>query len=539
MKLALVAALPAVAACNALPERAPTELNCNPYPDIEDSSIFAFDQPGEADWYDFTDNTPSGVAMFGVKDLSGQPQGERCGNSQAMVIDSYGYNDWGAGFTTWTLRNGGKDASGWDGISFWARTIDESDRSFNLILQDRFGSDAARITNPDTGKEVETCRAFTSEASCTLVNIANTVNLEPTADSVRQTPTLAGWSSSDGATLAPSQERVQAGLWSMVVTSSGAGPATLDLNAAAGGVGVSPIPGRSYDFSCWVTLDGADSANVRLTLTQDCGDGPKRSTISEVALVSAGTWRKLKGSYTVPEGCAMNTMLLSIEGSKLVHNTGTVRLFVDNVFLSRPCCSNDEDDDGNGRTDGADTDCVDKTETNCEDGIDNDGDGIDLDGDGVEDNNGGGTDCHDLDCCGRAPGCGCDTPACANELFCKPNMDVYRPRADGSYYLISIPRARKKGQTAATQSTEGQITLGGMVLDEYDCGHEFYTIVSTTREWQRYLVPFDDLLQVRSANWNPAGFDRSGLWSFVIRTGREAQMELWLDDVAFYRHVRE
>jgi hypothetical protein len=76
------------------------------------------------------------------------------------------------------------------------------------------------------------------------------------------------------------------------------------------------------------------------------------------------------------------------------------------------------------------------------------------------------------------------------------------------------------------------------VPDEYDCGHEFDTIVSTTREWQLYLVPFDELLQTRAPNWNPAGFDRDSLWGFVIRTPREAQMELWIDDVAFYRHVR-
>ncbi|MBN1606574.1 MAG: carbohydrate binding domain-containing protein [Polyangiaceae bacterium] len=525
-KLALLAALPAAAACNAMPERAPYELECNPYPDIEVSDIkFAFDELGESDWYNFTDNTPSGMATFGVKDLSEQPHGERCDNTRAFVIDSYGYNDWGAGFTTWTLRQNAPVATGWDGISFWARTIEASDRSFTLVLQDRFGSDAARITNPETGVSTETCRPLTSETSCTLTNMATGGSRADANGQTTDRPTLEGWSSSGGATLAATQERAQAGLWSMVATGSGVGPLTLDLDAAEGGVGASPINGQSYDFFCWVTLDGADSANVRLTLTQDCGDGARRSTISEVALVSAGRWRKLKASYTVPTDCAMNTMQLSVEGSKPVHSTGTIRLFVDNVFLSRPCCSNDTDDDGDGRTDAEDTDCVDKTETECDDGIDNDGDG--------------GVDCGDLDCCGHAAGCGCDTTACANELFCKPDMDVCRPNADGSVYFTSIPRARKKGHTAATQNTEGQIMLGGTVLDKYDCGHEFNTIISTTKEWQLYLVPFDDLRQVRSANWNPAGFDRSGLWSFVIRTPREAQMELWLDDVAFYRHLEQ
>jgi hypothetical protein len=534
MKLALVAALPVAAACNALPERVPTELDCNPYPDIEvsDAKVFAFDQLGEADWYDFTDNTPSGVAMFGVKDLSGQPHGERCGNRQALVIDSYGYNDWGAGFTTWTLRESAPVATGWEGISFWARTIDESDRSFTLVLQDRFGSDEARIDNPatDPPTPTRTCRPLTSEASCTLANIANNPSFE---DSDPRRPDFPGWSGPADATLAVSTETVQAGLQSLVVTGLGLGPVTLDLNAAAGGVGSSPINGQSYDFSCWVTLDGVDSANMRLTLTRDCGDGSQRSTISEVAQVSAGTWRKLKGSYTVPADCTMKTMLLSVEGSKPAHGSGTVRVLVDNVSLSRPCCSNGTDDDGNNRTDGEDTACVDKTETNCDDGIDNDGDG--------------GTDCEDLDCCGHAAGCPCPDPddpddpsaRCAQELFCEPNMDVYRPKADGGVYLQSIPKAHKEGFTASVQSMEGQVVLGGTILDEYDCGHEFNYVVSTTQEWQLYLVPFDDLRQVRSANWNPAGFDRSGLWAFVIRTPREAQMQLWLDDVAFYRHRRE
>jgi hypothetical protein len=515
MKLALFAALSAAAGCNALPERSPGELNCNPYPDIElrDDKIVAFDQLGEGDWYNFTDNTPSGMGMFGTRDLSGQPNGDRCGDTRALVIDSYGYNDWGAGFGTWKLRGDPKDGSGWDGIAFWARTIEESDRSFTLILQDRFGSEEG--TCPYPHGEVRTCRPLTFEASCTPASIANTTTLEPTADSAQQTPTLAGWSTSAGATLTASQERAQAGLWSMVVTGSGVGPATLDLNPARGGVGAAPINGQAYDFSCWVTLDGADSANVRLTLTQDCGDGPKKSTISEVALVSAGQWRKLKASYTMPSECAMNTMLLSVEGNKPVHSSGTIRLFVDNVSLSRPCCSNGIDDDGNGRADAADEECGAPVETHCDDGVDNDGDGV--------------ADCSDTDCCGKAD-CGWERVECV--------MHVCRPKADGSLEFKTIPVAVKKGQTASVQSTEGQIMLGGTVLQEDDCGHEFYTVVTTTKEWQLFLVPFDDLLQVRSANWNPAGFDRSGLFTFLIRTEREAQIELWLDDVAFYRRRR-
>ena len=215
MSLAFFAALPVAAACNALPERVPTELDCNPYPDIEvsDSKIFAFDQLGEADWYDFTDNTPSGVAMFGVKDLSEQPHGERCGATQAMVIDSYGYNDWGECFTfadpqeVWFFEilgpGRGKVGAVWAAVrlpddqvavsanSHRIRQIDLSDPDHYMASENVFS--LAREMgwwDPDDGEPFEFCYAYADRNSMfsrrrewrALSLLAPSLGLDPNAE---------------------------------------------------------------------------------------------------------------------------------------------------------------------------------------------------------------------------------------------------------------------------------------------------------------------------------------------------------------------
>lgn len=188
------------------------------------------------------------------------------------------------------------------------------------------------------------------------------------------------------------------------------------------------------------------------------------------------------------------------------------------------CCDDGVDNDGDGLVDCVDPDCC-GPETRCSDGVDDDGDGL--------------VDCADPDCCGEATGCGCDG-SCASSLGCEPDMTVCRRDAEGAIRCVSVPKVVDSAETSTTQTLEGQVVLGGAeVPDRYDCGHEFSYALTTTPYWQLHLIPFGSLIQPRNPNLSPAGFDASAIHGFVIRTPREAQIDLWLDDITFYRRVTD
>jgi len=95
------------------------EVDCSLNDDYEFMSL----QPMEgatAPWFAFGDATPGGEALVELRPI---PEGPRCGSTTALVLTVRGHTDWGAGFGEYqtAMALEGVDASGYEGISFWAR----------------------------------------------------------------------------------------------------------------------------------------------------------------------------------------------------------------------------------------------------------------------------------------------------------------------------------------------------------------------------------------------------------------------------------
>ena len=65
------------------------------------------------------------------------PEGPLCGNTNAAVIRGHHNVDWGGMCGMWGFASGGaRDASKWQGISFWARAPGNTAKGFTLLLDD-------------------------------------------------------------------------------------------------------------------------------------------------------------------------------------------------------------------------------------------------------------------------------------------------------------------------------------------------------------------------------------------------------------------
>jgi hypothetical protein len=110
------------------------------------------------------------------------------------------------------------------------------------------------------------------------------------------------------------------------------------------------------------------------------------------------------------------------------------------------------------------------------------------------------------------------------------------------------------GGTAAPSgpTTDGLgnvISTGASVVQPQPdaCSNSYTAVVVVTTEWSLYTVPWERFTQVAAPNRVPnAVFTEVGpvpgtgllidkIWTFILRMPKEATMELWLDNLAFYR----
>jgi hypothetical protein len=87
-----------------------------------------------ASWFGFGDMTPGATQAIALQEI---PEG-RCDSTTALVLTSRGYTDWGAGFGEYQTAMAPVDASGFEGVSFWARAPGYgTSTGFLLTLSDR------------------------------------------------------------------------------------------------------------------------------------------------------------------------------------------------------------------------------------------------------------------------------------------------------------------------------------------------------------------------------------------------------------------
>jgi hypothetical protein len=96
---------------------------------------------GQTGWYLYADNTPGGVPdptlTSNVQIIQVDPPG-RCGDTGMVELKAYGHNFYGSGFGDYAHNAEGSrgDGSGYEGISFWARSPGNTDKTFLLYVDD-------------------------------------------------------------------------------------------------------------------------------------------------------------------------------------------------------------------------------------------------------------------------------------------------------------------------------------------------------------------------------------------------------------------
>ena len=78
-------------------------------------------------------------------------------------------------------------------------------------------------------------------------------------------------------------------------------------------------------------------------------------------------------------------------------------------------------------------------------------------------------------------------------------------------------------------------TLPYTVPGPNDCGNFYQRVVQFTPEWKLYLLPFDSFAQQLLPNRNPNGLDPSALWSVLFQIPKEANFEVWIDQLGVYK----
>jgi len=135
-----------------------------------------------------------------------------------------------------------------------------------------------------------------------------------------------GW----GGTLSTSADRAHGGAQSLRVSnrSEGQGTAAYNLTSAV-------TPGESYQARFFVTIGGAASAPVNVTLKVVCvGQSDAYSWLANSGAVSDGVWTELSGTLSVPD-CELTELLAYVEGPP-----AGVDLYVDDVSVRKPIAAN-------------------------------------------------------------------------------------------------------------------------------------------------------------------------------------------------------
>ena len=122
------------------PRPAAGSVDCTVTDAYDLSLTFADFEGSDTGWYLYTDRTPGGVPDPAVS--SNVPVTQlnppRCGSTGAMELLAYGDNYWGSGFGDWAHNSASTEANatGYQGISFWARSPGNTDKTFLLRVND-------------------------------------------------------------------------------------------------------------------------------------------------------------------------------------------------------------------------------------------------------------------------------------------------------------------------------------------------------------------------------------------------------------------
>jgi hypothetical protein len=81
----------------------------------------------------------------------------------------------------------------------------------------------------------------------------------------------------------------------------------------------------------------------------------------------------------------------------------------------------------------------------------------------------------------------------------------------------------------------GNILSQSYVSPPGSCGNSFLFTLAVTDQWQLYTVPFSAFFQELKPNLRPEGVNPAHVNGFSVRMPKEANIALWIDDLAFYK----
>jgi hypothetical protein len=101
-------------------------------------------------------------------------------------------------------------------------------------------------------------------------------------------------------------------------------------------------------------------------------------------------------------------------------------------------------------------------------------------------------------------------------------LDVITPDGGG---------AQNSGGATNTTMPSGST---GIPSPSGTCGNYFSYVLRTTDDWQLYKIPFSSFYQAPQPNRSPGGFDPSNLALLLVVVPKEANLQLWIDEIGFY-----
>jgi hypothetical protein len=99
--------------------------------------------------------------------------------------------------------------------------------------------------------------------------------------------------------------------------------------------------------------------------------------------------------------------------------------------------------------------------------------------------------------------------------------------------------------TAGSSTSTTTTTPGGSATNQqpnYEpppgtCDNFFQTTVQFTSLWKLYILPYEQFAQMQQPNRIASGFDPAKLYFFAIQIQKEADFEIWIDQISAYKTV--
>jgi len=98
-----------------------------------------------------------------------------------------------------------------------------------------------------------------------------------------------------------------------------------------------------------------------------------------------------------------------------------------------------------------------------------------------------------------------------------------------------LPPPQALGEPACYRGGAQAPATPTRVPEPDECGNQFHTYVTTTEDWQLFLLPWDQLIQWPCPNRLLGGIDHADIAKIEIKFIQGSTYDLWLDNIEFYR----